>query len=126
MQVDRRTVLKAGSALLLLRTSAPAERAQGFIYDERFPEGRVHARLASRQGMWVQAFEADVTDLWLSCLRPHWTAGRGGIAGITNASALFCLEQMAREERYRVLQSERLGTGPHAAVRWLIDRRSSK
>jgi len=125
MQVDRRTVLKAGGVLLLLPISGYEAQPQGFIYDERFPEGHARARLARREGLWARSFNADVTHLWLNHLRPHWAAGRGGVTGLTSASALFCLEQMAREERYRVVQRKPLGTGLHAAVLWLIDRRSA-
>jgi hypothetical protein len=133
MRIDRRHVLKAGSALLVLQgwrlmpRAAPAGTqplayGQGFIYDQRFPQGRGQARAARRRGMWVQAFEGDVTDLWLNSLRPHWAAGRGAVTGLTSVSALFCLEQMACDERYRVVQKELLGEGPNAPVRWVIDR----
>jgi len=125
MQVDRRTVLKAGSALLVVPLAGFAASAHGFVFDQRFSEGRAQARLAELQGMWVQGFEADVTHVWLNHLRPHWAADRGAVAGLTSASALFCLEQMARDERYRVIQREPLEAGPDAPVRWLIGRRSA-
>ena len=66
----------------------------------------------------INWFEGDVTAVWSTQLKPLWQAGPASVAGISRAPALFCLEQLARRQRHRVVLRQPIpGTD---AVRWVI------
>jgi hypothetical protein len=73
------------------------------IYDQGFAAGRLFAAHASVGAVPLHAINGDVTALWYHDLYHRWRAGPGIIAGLTDASALFCLEQLSRGCDRRVL-----------------------
>ena len=69
-------------------------------------------------------FNGDVTPVWSGTLRPLWREGEARVIGVTRPSALFCLEQLARGMRHRVISRQALaGTD---AIRWVIAPVSSR
>lgn len=72
------------------------------LFDSRFAACRAFGAAAALAGQSVHALQGDVTALWVRHLRPRWGAG-GAVAGMTTASSLFCLEQLAKDHWMRVV-----------------------
>jgi hypothetical protein len=116
---NRRQLLQAGiaaSALplatptLFAAAAAPADERGAariepykILYDTRFPASVAFARRASHAGRAVVAFAGDVTRVWYDDLYHRWRKGPAAIAGLTSHGALFCLEQLAIDQRMRVV-----------------------
>jgi len=85
--------------------SAPSIRLYKFVYDRRYAAGRAFGLAAERAGSTagIVGIGGDVTALWSRDLKPLWAAGGAAIAGMTTARALFCLEQLAKDQWMRVL-----------------------
>ena len=82
------------------------------LFDSRFPSSRAFGAAAKSVGRATTALQGDVTGLWRHHLRPHWARG-GAIAGMTTASSLFCLEQLAKDHWMRVVvRVEHRGSPP--------------
>jgi hypothetical protein len=83
----------------------PGIRLYKFIYDRRFYAGRTFGASAERAPSiaGTVGIAGDITALWSGELRPRWLAGDGAIAGMTTARTLFCLEQLAKDHRMRVV-----------------------
>jgi hypothetical protein len=73
------------------------------LYDTRFEASVAFARRAAGRGHAVAATNGDVTRVWYDDLYHRWRQGPAAIAGLTAHGALFCLEQLAIEQRMRVL-----------------------
>jgi hypothetical protein len=73
------------------------------IFDEGFAEGRAFAKAASALGMSTRAISGDVTALWYDDLYFRWQKHSAVVAGLTGASALFCLEKLAWDAGHRVV-----------------------
>lgn len=98
----------AGVSLPIL-AGAPAIRVHHAIYDERYPEAVVFAREAAELGIPRDPIRGDVTHLWYGTLSSRWRARPEATAGLTDETSLFCLEQLARDHRMRVVFRERRG-----------------
>jgi hypothetical protein len=119
LSLDRRTFL-AGSVALTAGTRLSALPASPdlLVLDRRFTHLGVssHADVAYIQG--------DVTALWREHLNDLWRASPASVAGVTDAAALFCLEQLARGHGRKVSMRHPIaGTN---AVRWVISPVSSR
>jgi hypothetical protein len=91
------------------------------LVDKRFATARAFGRDAEWRGLSVQAFGGDITDVWFDDLYPRWRQGRAAIAGLTTHSVLFCLEQLARDARMRVVQrTEHRVPGHETLYSWVI------
>ncbi len=91
------------------------------LVDKRFATARAFGRDAEGRGLPVQAFNGDITDVWFNDLYPKWRQGRAAIAGLTTHSVLFCLEQLARDARMRVVQrTEHRIPGHETLYSWVI------
>lgn len=91
------------------------------LYDRRFAAARAFGREAQLHGAPVHAFDGDVTDVWYHDLQPRWRQGRAPIAGLTAYGAFFCLDQLARDARMRVIQStEHASPGQETLYSWVI------
>ena len=116
--VSRRTVLQgavAATSLPILarvawgRTAGEPSAALDYpalykvLIDKRFAPARAFGRDAQWRGETVHAFNGDVTDVWYHDLYHRWQQGRAAIAGLTTYSALFCLQELARDARMRVI-----------------------
>lgn len=73
------------------------------IFDDGFNEGQSFARAARDFGMATNAISGDVTRLWYGDLYYQWQHGPLVMAGMTGKSALFCLEQLARDAGHSVV-----------------------
>lgn len=104
----RREFLRAGVALAGACTALPSAagigqasaengrlRPQAAVFDTGFAEGRSFGRAAGALGMTRQGIAGDVTALWYDDLYFRWQQGSAVVAGLTGASALFCLEELA-------------------------------
>lgn len=76
---------------------------QRAVFDRDFAEARSFARAVRARGIATQAIRGDVTSLWYDDLYFRWREGSVVTAGLTGRSALFCLEQLARDAGHRVL-----------------------
>lgn len=65
------------------------------VFDRRYAEAREFAARASGFGASVHPVAGDVTALWYRDLDPRWRRGPAAIAGLTDESALFCLQELA-------------------------------
>lgn len=78
-------------------------RPERAIFDEDFAESRAFACGARDLGMTTHAISGDVTSLWYNDLYFQWRDGFAVIAGLTGASALFCLERLAWDAGHRIV-----------------------
>jgi hypothetical protein len=74
------------------------------------------AREAAVLGIPRDAIRGDVTDLWYGSLSLRWRERPEATAGLTREDSLFCLEQLARDHRMRVVFRESRGE----LVSWVI------
>jgi len=72
------------------------------LFDTRFPAAVVFSQAMVRRGVAPAPFHADVTAVWFQQLDPLWRRESIRVAGMTTASTLFCLEQLAWEHGLRV------------------------
>jgi hypothetical protein len=131
--VNRRSVLKIGAAtaagvLVKMPVSGrglPARRARisfhRAVFDQRFAECRGFAAELDRAGVRTSAIRGDVARLWYDDLRVHLREKQLPVAGLTDRTALFCLEELARDVGMRVIFradhiTDQNGHTQHAAV----------
>ena len=124
---SRREFLQAGltGAALLAVPALPMlvrsdRRFYKAIFDQRFLDGVAFARDMRRSGVPIHAITGDVTALWYDDLHFAWANGPLEIVGMTTASALFCLETLARDAGHRVTSRQTLDNG---LVSWTIGPR---
>lgn len=126
---SRREFLRVGlsGGALVLATSGLSRaftRATPDVYkaivDERFSESVAFARDMEERGIPVHGISGDVTALWYHDLHFAWSNAPIHIVGLTTASALFCLETLARDARHRVTSRQPLAKG---LVSWAIGPR---
>jgi hypothetical protein len=89
-------------------SAAPGPRARPLplhaaVCDGRFAAAERFANVARGQQLPIRALRGDVTDLWYHELHPLWSERPAPIAGLTAYAALFCLEELARDHRMRVI-----------------------
>jgi len=95
------------------------------IFDHQYAESRLFASALAAQGLPTHGISGDVTALWYDDLYHRWAEGPSPIVGLTGASSLFCLEQLAWKVERRVVfraehhqigndQVEHRVTGPEA------------
>ncbi len=127
--MDRRSFFLSGAAAAIslgvgrsYASAAPLPTAVGcaggpmalgaILFDSRFASSRAFGAAARSAGRETTALQGDVTGVWRHHLRPHWAGGRA-IAGMTTASSLFCLEQLAKDHWMRVVvRVEHRGSPP--------------
>jgi hypothetical protein len=127
--MDRRSVLKIGAATVavaLVRMSAFGKSTwrpgyERAVFDERFEPCRVFGAEFARAGEPTSAICGDVAKLWYEDLRVALSKRRAPIAGLTDRTALFCLEELARDVNMRVVlrvdhMIELGGLAQHAAA----------
>lgn len=113
--VNRRGVLKIGAAtvagvLVKMPDSGRALPPTGArlaflraVFDERFAECRGFAAELLSAGVCTSPIRGDVAKLWYDNLRVHLRENRLPVAGLTDRTALFCLEELARDVGMRVI-----------------------
>jgi len=111
---NRREFLEMGVAASALPWAAsaaalsPAESLDSVplykvLYDTRFAASVEFARRAAAHSLVVEAMDGDMTRFWYDDLYHRWRQGPAAIAGLTAHGALFCLEQLAWDQRMRVV-----------------------
>jgi hypothetical protein len=73
------------------------------IFDHQYVESRFFASALATRGVPTHGINGDVTALWYNDLYHRWAAGPSPIVGLTGASSLFCLEQLAWAVERRVV-----------------------
>jgi hypothetical protein len=101
--------------------SADALPLYKVVYDARFSSSIEFARRASAQGHAVHAIDGDMTRFWYDDLYHRWRRGPAAIAGLTARGALFCLEQLAWDQRMRVVFRAEHSVGDDGCVAHRFD-----
>ena len=97
------TAAEAGAVVnlpVLGRNVSPAQALGAFqraAFDERFAECRAFAAEMHGAGVSTSAIRGDVATLWCADPRAHLSENRLPVAGLTDRTALFCLEELARD-----------------------------
>ncbi len=73
------------------------------IVDTRFAATAGFSAATSAQGVPTHEIGGDITAVWLNHLRERWAQQPAALAGLTARPALFCLEQLARDQGLRVV-----------------------
>ena len=95
------SALPVSTGLMLPNKSSTAENISPsipiykMIFDNRYAVARVFAKDTENAGGKTYGIDGDITSLWYHDLRHRWKKGPAAIAGLTDANALFCLEQLA-------------------------------
>ena len=95
------SALPVSTGLMLPNKSSTAENISPsipiykVIFDNRYAVARVFAKDTENAGGKTYGIDGDVTSLWYHDLHHRWKKGPAAIAGLTDANALFCLEQLA-------------------------------
>lgn len=110
------SALSAAGVAVPMLAGAPAIRIHHVVYDERFADARHFAREAQVLGIPASAIRGDVTDLWYGQLSLRWRERPEAAAGLTSEDSLFCLEQLGRDHRMRVVFREPRG----GCVSWVM------
>lgn len=84
------------------------------LYPLASPYGAAHVRLG-----------ADVSKAWFRAIRPHLQAHRTPIAGLTQEDALFCLQQLAADFRWRLQRCVDVAQGHETSPACLVTRSNS-
>lgn len=111
---NRRQFLQIGITATALASAAARAAAAGFrgktalplykvIYDARFAASRDFAERALVHGLAVHAIEGDMTRFWYDELYYEWKRRPVAIAGLTAHGALFCFDQLGRDQGLRVV-----------------------
>ena len=81
--------------------------------------------LTSPHGAPLVRLGADVSATWFSAIRPHLQAHRSPIAGLTQEDALFCLQQLAADFRWRLQRCVDVEQGLETSAACLATRSNS-
>jgi hypothetical protein len=110
---NRREFIQRGVALSTaplvlgptLGVAAPTARMTPalVIFDHQYAESRLFASTLAERGLPTHGINGDVTALWYDDLYHRWAEGPSPIVGLTGASSLFCLEQLAWKVERRVV-----------------------
>jgi hypothetical protein len=82
------------------------------IFDRRFPASIEFAERAQALGLATHGIDGDMTRFWYDELYHEWKKGPAAIAGLTAHGAMFCFEQLARDQGMRIVfrAEHKLGT----------------
>lgn len=112
---NRREFLQIGVAATALPLASRAAQAAGvdlggdsvglytLVYDTRFEDSVAFGRRGEQLGFRADAITGDMTRLWYDDLYHRWKRGPAAIAGLTAHGALFCFDELAREQGMRVV-----------------------
>lgn len=90
------------------------------LFDPRHVESRLFASAFAAQGFACLGLpNGNVTSFWRDELATTWAQMPAPLAGMTDANALFCLEQLGRQFGLRVLHREQQS----GLVAWVIGPR---
>ncbi len=111
--MNRREFIAASStvaAALACRASPAATLADGplldvtwVLFDRRFEPSKAFGLAGSGMEQRTYGIDGDVTAFWSKHLDALWRGGAGAVAGMTTATSLACLEQLAAQHWFRVI-----------------------
>jgi hypothetical protein len=87
------------------------------VFDERYAECLAFARELEHRGAATSGIRNDLAALWYQDLRPRLRQTPLPLAGLTDRTALFCLEELARDVGMKVLYRIDRTTEPGGRVR---------
>jgi hypothetical protein len=73
------------------------------IFDRRFAASVDFAERAQSLGLATHGIDGDMTRFWYGELYHEWKKGPAAIAGLTAHGAMFCFEQLARDQGMRIV-----------------------
>jgi hypothetical protein len=131
--VSRRTLIKlgtAGVAATVIRAPVQVLGAAFLVdgrglaqalFDERFAEARSFGAALAARGAPIRGIRGDVAMLWYRDLKARLVEDRLPLVGLTDRTALFCLEELARDLGMKVCgridhSIDALGTVSHQAA----------
>ena len=88
------------------------------LFDERFAEGIAFALRVQECGGDVHPIRGDIRAIWYDDLYHHWNGSPVGVAGLTTARSLFCLDMFARDAGLRVVYYAEHELGADGPVEW--------
>jgi threonine dehydratase len=139
--VANRRQFLASSLLLSGVVFLPEARAQAaweqlvapgvelFLYDMRFEDATVLAKVAQQNSIQIADISGDLMDAWYDNLELRWKDAPMTLAGVTTARTLFVLETLAADHGmavvHRLGDADLTGTqyaplGDNALVQWII------
>ena len=86
-----------------VKARMPRMRPALVVFDHQYLESRLFASALAARGFPTHGITGDVTSLWYYDLYHRWATGPSPIVGLTGASSLFCLEQLAWKVERRVV-----------------------
>ncbi len=90
-------------------TGAASTTATGLVVIDQRLAGAYDAYSTNRPiGVPVAQLQGDVSHVWFTAIRPHMQQHGTPVAGLTQADALFCLQQLAADMRWRLARCEDL------------------
>jgi hypothetical protein len=109
------------AALESLNESLPLYKV---LLDARHGASAQFAAVFAKQGVPSHALKnGDITPFWRNELAAVWAKSPAPVAGLTDASVLFCLEQLGPQYGLRVLHRETQQSG---LVAWVVAPASAK
>ncbi len=75
----------------------------GVVIDSRHAQSRAFGEHVAGRAPLLTTHDGDMTALWLADIAPAWSRKPVALAGLTEAPALFCLEQLAWSHGLRVV-----------------------
>jgi hypothetical protein len=97
----------------------PSQPLYKVLFDARREESVRFADAFAGQGIATHGLKngGDITPFWRNELAALWARSPVPVAGLTDASVLFCLEQLGRQHGMRVLHREAQASG---LVAWVV------
>ena len=109
------------AAVESLNPSLPLHKV---LFDARHGASLRFAQAFAEQGVATHGLRnGDITPFWRNELAAVWARTPAPIAGLTDAAALFCLEQLAPQHGLRVLHREQAADG---LLAWVVAPRPVK
>jgi hypothetical protein len=104
------------AAIESLNKSCPLYKV---LFDARYAASVRFAETIAAHGVQTCALKngGDITPLWRNELMTVWAQSPAPVAGLTDASALFCLEQLGPQYGLRVLHREARESG---LIAWVV------
>lgn len=91
------TAIPAAVQSFAAALSADSRDIERALFDERFEEARTFGAALAARGVPVRGVRGDVAMLWYGDLKTRLIEQRLPLVGLTDRTALFCLEELARD-----------------------------
>jgi hypothetical protein len=91
------TVIQAPAQALGAAFLADGRGVARALFDERFAEARSFGTALGARGVTTRGIRGDVAMLWYRDVKPRLVEEHLPLVGMTDRTALFCLEELARD-----------------------------